>query len=956
MSKFNKNTEDEEANILAGHLPSGPCCDAKYQTGTDLRKLLLSVGLEFIKRTQSINELYDELELSTTDKLIAEFENDYGIQDTCLAEYGSTLEEKIEAIKIAIKSNGVSTKDQFESLAALLGLDVFVYAGNDYPSYTYKTEKHQRFTLVVDLANVLAASGFPYTFPFSFSESKAATLKCLFETIKAANVEIVYVNEGVYSLQLVVDNNIETNFLNTELDSLDSNQTTYSTASNQVVIDCNNEYKEILPNVPKIDGLCVEQKGIFDGSSSLNYGNFKEYKITNGLIVTIEICSPLSLGGTKVIASKYNSATSIGSWIIQSLFGKLLLFITEDGSLSGTAYKRYDLQTSIIEGDTIGIYFQDGVFKPLVNDNIDNNYIAVADFPVNSIYDSESGIVVGSVDNSGLFFEGSLRDFKMYSSGVLKLHDPMQDYFKNIVALPPYADFELGSSYTVNDAYEEETNAFKFEIELSNFESFAGSVNIAYAQSFLGLVWSVAMSSTGIVELEFKSGPYSKVFSSIDAFSQADKLGFSFSSGAVSLFKNDVEISTNIIINQEFDNVNDGSIIIYLAAAGYGRDPFYAGLNNLKYYTDINNNNNLVIDVPFIEDVKNKSDYDVDVENINVYIIDNSIPRNIGGVYRIGTGLLPEDENGLKLTSTGYKPADYSLENLYSGSDNTINLDDSNSVPFNDENGIIVAYSSTDEDSQIESVLAETIYNYSGWIYVERGDWNSYAVTIRNATGVNTEIIKQVDYVDISKGSGWFYADFSFTTPSGCTDIEVKNNEHTGPALGSELYYYCDPCLVLGESAPDRPIPAHKERYTVDNTTYTNPSTVVNLTNGTLLCEVNFESNDVNEFVFNINDVFYLKKNSANSLLLKINNELIALNLKGKVSSIKKIGVSWENGLTYRVAIDGVAYLESDYTAVVTDTLYLGTDTLLNNGLNNIKNVKLYSNALYINALKEATE
>ena len=269
--KFKINTPTEEADVLARKLPSGVAWNAKWREDSNFRKLLIAIGLEYIRRQQDANEIYNELHLSTTNKLIDEWVNDYGIQNSCFKDYTGTLEDAIEAIRISIQANGTSTKDQFESLAGLLGLDIFVYAGEDYPLYTYKTKKHQRFTMIVDLARVLESEGFPYTFPFVFQISQSEVVKCLFKTLKPANVEIAFVNEGTYSLDLVIDNPLQLDFYNKELEDNDTNQTVYSTDSTQIVNDYEGLSKEVINTIPKLDGLNVKNNAYFDGESFLSY-------------------------------------------------------------------------------------------------------------------------------------------------------------------------------------------------------------------------------------------------------------------------------------------------------------------------------------------------------------------------------------------------------------------------------------------------------------------------------------------------------------------------------------------------------------------------------------------------------------------------------------------------------------------------------------------------------------
>jgi len=202
INKFTVHTDQEQADLLAKKLPHRIVWVAKNTEDTNFRNLLVAVGLEISRLEQAQNELYCETQLETTSKLIDEWEEEYGINGGCLDGYGTTIQERIDAIKLKISLNGTTTAEQFEAIAETLGIDITVIAGWNkatfpftFPIYFFENLKYARFTMVVDMSQTLTG-GFPFEFPFFFSESNIAVMKCLFSKLKPSNVRIIYINEG----------------------------------------------------------------------------------------------------------------------------------------------------------------------------------------------------------------------------------------------------------------------------------------------------------------------------------------------------------------------------------------------------------------------------------------------------------------------------------------------------------------------------------------------------------------------------------------------------------------------------------------------------------------------------------------------------------------------------------------------------------------------------------------
>lgn len=199
--KFTVHDREEQADLLAQKVPNGDFWTDKYIPDTVFRNLLIAVGIELSRIEQALNDTFCETQLATTNAQIKNWERDYGIIGGCLDGYGTTIDERIEAIRLKISTYGTSTKEQFEALAVELGLNVEVIAGYDrahfpytFPIILWRDLKEARFTMVVDMDNVVSST-FPLTFPFVFGDAAAAIMKCLFYKLKPSNTVIKYINE-----------------------------------------------------------------------------------------------------------------------------------------------------------------------------------------------------------------------------------------------------------------------------------------------------------------------------------------------------------------------------------------------------------------------------------------------------------------------------------------------------------------------------------------------------------------------------------------------------------------------------------------------------------------------------------------------------------------------------------------------------------------------------------------
>ena len=99
---------------------------------------------------------------------------------------------------VKLASLGVQTAQDFIDLAALFGITVEIKNGTvngtfpmTCPIIVFDSSKAARFTIIVTFT-VAAAETFPYTFPLPFGNAQIAILECLFNRLKPANTDIIF--------------------------------------------------------------------------------------------------------------------------------------------------------------------------------------------------------------------------------------------------------------------------------------------------------------------------------------------------------------------------------------------------------------------------------------------------------------------------------------------------------------------------------------------------------------------------------------------------------------------------------------------------------------------------------------------------------------------------------------------------------------------------------------------
>ena len=123
------HTQEQHANSLAAYLPSGKMFQSAMRSSTNFRKFIEGLANELVTAEGFIKSYQDQYDIRTSTLLVSEWENALGIPDDCFSGTG-TIEERRRDALAKLGSLGVQTKEDFEALALLFGVNAQVFSGS----------------------------------------------------------------------------------------------------------------------------------------------------------------------------------------------------------------------------------------------------------------------------------------------------------------------------------------------------------------------------------------------------------------------------------------------------------------------------------------------------------------------------------------------------------------------------------------------------------------------------------------------------------------------------------------------------------------------------------------------------------------------------------------------------------------------------------------------------------
>ena len=190
-------TQVEQTDVLAQYLPENPLFLSKNKQGTNLRKVLQGLSLEFINFRDFINEIFFEYDPLVTKQFLRDWELSLGLPDDCFNVAGTNAQRRQQIESRFVGINALLAKD-YVAIAAVFGVNIEVMSAVDEEGlpavlpFTLIDAENAAFIILITFLDSAEGSELPVELPFTLGPNINTRLICLFEKLKPANTEIVY--------------------------------------------------------------------------------------------------------------------------------------------------------------------------------------------------------------------------------------------------------------------------------------------------------------------------------------------------------------------------------------------------------------------------------------------------------------------------------------------------------------------------------------------------------------------------------------------------------------------------------------------------------------------------------------------------------------------------------------------------------------------------------------------
>lgn len=204
LNLFDPYSVNEQALLLASHLPIGRVWQKAFSPDSNVGKLIRGLGMEFYRFQVLAQNVSSEMDITETDELLIEWEKSVGLPDSCFTTNVSNAERRKQVEQKFSKFGGVQTAADFIRVGAVFGFTIEVLPGASvgtfplsFPMAFFDSAKSATHTIFIVIMGQTSGDGFfPLAFPIPFSSGGTTFLKCIFEKLAPANVNVVLISEG----------------------------------------------------------------------------------------------------------------------------------------------------------------------------------------------------------------------------------------------------------------------------------------------------------------------------------------------------------------------------------------------------------------------------------------------------------------------------------------------------------------------------------------------------------------------------------------------------------------------------------------------------------------------------------------------------------------------------------------------------------------------------------------
>ena len=209
LNIFNALSKDDSYLLLSKHMPIGRMWSNVFNKDTNIGKLVYGLSIECYRISLLENELANEYDIEQTTKLISEWEKSVGIPNTIYKNTGSISDRRRNVKYLFNNFLGIQTAEDFVRLATYFGFDVNITNAVDFATFPlsfpilFFDSKAVKYTIIVNLQNsTVALNSFPLTFPISFSDGGLGFLKSIYNLVKPANCNVLYITKTSSSVSV----------------------------------------------------------------------------------------------------------------------------------------------------------------------------------------------------------------------------------------------------------------------------------------------------------------------------------------------------------------------------------------------------------------------------------------------------------------------------------------------------------------------------------------------------------------------------------------------------------------------------------------------------------------------------------------------------------------------------------------------------------------------------------
>ena len=198
---FNPYSINENAMMLARHLPKGKVWSSGFDQDSNIGKLIKGLSIEFYRLEVLTKKISDETDVSKTDELLTDWEKSVGIPDNCF-DTTPSIEDRREQVRQKLSNfGGVQKAEDFVRVAELFGfdVDVTVIPGSTigmfplvFPVIFFDSTRSATHTIFILITSTVEGDDFfPLEFPLPFSSGGTSFLQCIFNVLAPANVQVI---------------------------------------------------------------------------------------------------------------------------------------------------------------------------------------------------------------------------------------------------------------------------------------------------------------------------------------------------------------------------------------------------------------------------------------------------------------------------------------------------------------------------------------------------------------------------------------------------------------------------------------------------------------------------------------------------------------------------------------------------------------------------------------------